>query len=711
MAEAQDLQRLVVSLEANYRKLEKELAKANGVAQKSARKIEKDFEKSNRGIAAGFAALGRDVSGRLDAVAGRAGAAGGFLRALAPASIVATAGVAALAVGIGALTVGLGAAVGRLAETERITNRLAAVLRLTGNAAGMTVREVHALARDMEQTTGRAANEVLEAAAALATFTSIGQENFQRTLKIANDIAEVFGGNLRENVDRVARALDDPLEGFAALRRAGFSLADAEREVVEELLRIGDVAGAQQVVLRNLEQQVGGAAAAGSQGLTGSFNQAKTAVANFFDELAKKLNIGPIVQRVLEGVTGAVNTLTEAMAGPSRSERIEDITRRVAELTLSLDELRQSEPFGGPGQVDQWRRQVESVQAVIDALMAEKAALEDLEASAFREQIAARAEGEAARIETATERIAGQVAELEGRLTAFRTPTEQLAAFRDELEATRTALTAALEQGVDPDVVAAGIAAAEALYDRQVAQVQAQIDAQNRQTDAQRQGMEDRLTALRISLMNEEDAEKAAYARRLSELQTFHEAGLLNLQERHELELRLEEEHQKAIAEIEQKALDERLAAREAYTSAVAGIFGSLSQIVGREGEKQLRISKMFAVAQAIINTAQGVTKALASSAPPLNFIQAAAVAAAGAAQIAAIRRAQPGGGSVPSVGSAPSSAGAGDDASAGQQGRLVNIQIVGESVGRQQVRELIERIGEELRDYSGGGKVVLRVA
>ena len=39
----------------------------------------------------------------------------------------------------------------------------------------------------------------------------------------------------------------------------------------------------------------------------------------------------------------------------------------------------------------------------------------------------------------------------------------------------------------------------------------------------------------------------------------------------------------------------------------------------------------------AIINTAEGVTEALAAAPPPLNFIQAAAVAATGALQVATI--------------------------------------------------------------------------
>lgn len=58
---------------------------------------------------------------------------------------------------------------------------------------------------------------------------------------------------------------------------------------------------------------------------------------------------------------------------------------------------------------------------------------------------------------------------------------------------------------------------------------------------------------------------------------------------------------------------------------------------VAKIQEKAAKREKAYAVAAAIINTAQGISKALASSPPPMNFILAAAVGVLGAAQIAKI--------------------------------------------------------------------------
>src|SRR5690606_16828068 len=84
--------------------------------------------------------------------------------------------------------------------------------------------------------------------------------------------------------------------------------------------------------------------------------------------------------------------------------------------------------------------------------------------------------------------------------------------------------------------------------------------------------------------------------------------------------------HQDELTRLQDEAIALRRQAFATGASAIGDLLGSLSQIVGQEGEKQLRLSKAFAIAQAVINTAQGVTKALATFAPPLSFIQAAAV-------------------------------------------------------------------------------------
>lgn len=61
MPETTDVQRLIVSLEANVKKYEKALAKASGTADRRARQIETRFARMNRNLDAGFSRLGRGL--------------------------------------------------------------------------------------------------------------------------------------------------------------------------------------------------------------------------------------------------------------------------------------------------------------------------------------------------------------------------------------------------------------------------------------------------------------------------------------------------------------------------------------------------------------------------------------------------------------------------------------------------------------------------
>ncbi|WP_185982977.1 TIGR02594 family protein [Aureimonas mangrovi] len=193
------------------------------------------------------------------------------------------------ALGVGGLVGGGGAVMmltessRRMEEAERAGRRLQGVLEATGQAAGLSAREIQTFADGIEAGTGRAAEEVMAVAAQLSTFTSIGREEFQRTIVVANDLSEVFGGSLQSSLDAIARALDDPIKGFANLRQRGFALEEQELKLVEAFMAVGDQARAQDVILRNLEGQVGGAAVRAYDGLTKAQGDATKATEDAID--------------------------------------------------------------------------------------------------------------------------------------------------------------------------------------------------------------------------------------------------------------------------------------------------------------------------------------------------------------------------------------------------------------------------------------------
>jgi hypothetical protein len=72
---------------------------------------------------------------------------------------------------------------------------------------------------------------------------------------------------------QVAKALNSPLEGLSKLNEAGVSFTAKQKETVKRLVEIGDVAGAQKVILAELAGEFGGAAAASTETFTGKVKQ------------------------------------------------------------------------------------------------------------------------------------------------------------------------------------------------------------------------------------------------------------------------------------------------------------------------------------------------------------------------------------------------------------------------------------------------------
>lgn len=126
--------------------------------------------------------------------------------------------------------------------------------------------------------------------------------------------------------------------------------------------------------------------------------------------------------------------------------------------------------------------------------------------------------------------------------------------------------------------------------------------------------------------------------------------------------------------------------------------------------------SKAVAIAQALINTYQGVSKAIATYPPPIAQIMAGLQLAAGMAQVANIRKTTKSstGGGTSGVSSGATAVAAAPQAVAPQQttqaepqrqATTVSLSLRGSSFGREQMRELFENINEYIKD---GGRIHL---
>lgn len=334
-------------------------------------KIEANHAKAIGTVGAFGTAL-KQVEGVVAGYAGRLGAAGAVLSSLGPAGAVAAAGIAAVT-----LVIGQGIKVAE--EYDRGLARVQAVLVATGNAAGVTTKQIDDLAQELEDTTRATDNAVVDAAAALSTFGSITRDQFTRTIKVAQDMTAVFGGDLRSSVLTLAKVLDDPTQGLDRLRRSGIAFTASQKDEIETLARAGRTLEAQELILKKVEAAFGGAGAAERRGVSGAAKGLKDAYEDLLKEIGrtpaivntavaaldllakgmKALQPGDAGDRInqlfdqLESRAGGKNPIGRAAAAGQRQEKLEELRARVG---TRVDEfLEQSFAMKGQAVAEQER--------------------------------------------------------------------------------------------------------------------------------------------------------------------------------------------------------------------------------------------------------------------------------------------------------------------------------------------------------------------
>ena len=183
--------------------------------------------------AASVRAASGSVTGGIGAVVGGVGAA---LSGIAVAGLAAAAGLA------GAMSVTIAA--------RKQVAKLEAVVASTGMAAGFTAAEIIDFADSLELVNDVNADVTTSAAAVLATFTQIKGDVFKEALISAQDLSAVMGQDMQSSIVQIGKALNDPITGLTALRRVGVSFTEQQREQITQMVKSGDVMGAQKEIGR-----------------------------------------------------------------------------------------------------------------------------------------------------------------------------------------------------------------------------------------------------------------------------------------------------------------------------------------------------------------------------------------------------------------------------------------------------------------------------
>jgi hypothetical protein len=201
----------------------------------------------------------------------------------------------------GAKTV-FGALIGPMQEAQDAAlaeRKFAQVLKSTGNAAGVAKDEIMAYAKERQKMTSFDADDIVGGAGVLGSFTNIKGNAFTQALTSAQDLSAFLGQDLQSSILMVGKALNDPAKGLTALSRAGIQFSQAQKEQIKALQEVGDLAGAQQIILKEMQTQFGGQAKA----LVDPIMQAKNAWGDAMEDIGAIANekLLPMMPKLIEG--------------------------------------------------------------------------------------------------------------------------------------------------------------------------------------------------------------------------------------------------------------------------------------------------------------------------------------------------------------------------------------------------------------------------
>jgi hypothetical protein len=148
-------------------------------------------------------------------------------------------------------------------ESADAIGQVDAALASMGPTAGRTSAQLQETAKGLMDISLYDDDDILRNVTAnLLTFGNVAGAEFDRAQLAAVNLSARLKTDLQSATIMVGKALNDPVKGLAALSRAGIQFSADQKQMIMSMVAAGDTAGAQKIMLGELERQFGGAAEA-----------------------------------------------------------------------------------------------------------------------------------------------------------------------------------------------------------------------------------------------------------------------------------------------------------------------------------------------------------------------------------------------------------------------------------------------------------------
>lgn len=202
-------------------------------------------------------------------------------------------------------------------NANAVMAQLTAGLRSTHDASGQTTASLSDLADQITSYSGISDDAVKTGEAMLLTFTGIGKNVFPQATQAAADMATRLNGGAipsAQQMNQVAlllgKALNDPVKGLTALQREGVTFTDQQKAQIKAMEKAGNTAGAQKVILAELNKEFGGSAKAAGQA-NGGIGILTAKFADMKEQLGQQLI--PVMSKLLGALAPLISMFEAQM--------------------------------------------------------------------------------------------------------------------------------------------------------------------------------------------------------------------------------------------------------------------------------------------------------------------------------------------------------------------------------------------------------------
>jgi phage-related protein len=166
-------------------------------------------------------------------------------------------------------------------------------------------------------------DQIAQSTNLLLTFTNIKGTVLDAATAISVDMAQALGGAPADAAVQLGKALQDPIAGISALTRLGVTFSEEQKAVIQSMMDTGNVAGAQQVIIAELNKEFGGSAAAAAAAagpmaqLSGIFGELAEGIAAkllpVLDQFVNWLSTPVVLEAITNIGTGLVDAVLAAV--------------------------------------------------------------------------------------------------------------------------------------------------------------------------------------------------------------------------------------------------------------------------------------------------------------------------------------------------------------------------------------------------------------